>query len=604
MLIQALCEYYDILAEQGKMLPDGYSYVDVHYLVYLNQDGTIDDIIDWREQSFSKDNKGKQKEKFIPREIMLPKRTEKPGIDSNYIEHRPQYLFGLNYDKEFFTPYDSTNKAEKSHNIFKEVNLEFLDGIDSPVVNAYRNFIRNWIPEEQIENPHLLKLGKKYGTSGFAFCLSGQVNYLHNDNKIKEMWIKKYNLSKQNKGDNVVSQCAILGNNAVISRTHSKIKGIYGGLSTGMVLVNFNNPSEESYGNTQSYNSNISEIAMQKYTETLNYIIGKTRQKANLDDMTILYWAMSHEEKSNDIMSALLFHNTDVMGQDEINDMLKSLVRDAKEGNIMPNRINGLELKKNTDFYMLGLKPNSSRLAIKFLYRKKFGEILQNIAQHQMDLQISQELYSVSLWQIKKELISPKSKNDTVDPSMMAKIFESVIYGTNYPQFLLATVIRRVKTDTEYEISRVRAGIIKACINRRTRISKKKEEFKMALDKENKNQAYLCGRLFAILEKLQQNASGGSLNRTIKDAYFSSASSKPATIFPKLLKLAQNHMKKSSYSGFYHGLILEVTDDLKGEFPETLSLIEQGKFIIGYYQQQQAFFVKQDDNINVKKEEN
>lgn len=378
----------------------------------------------------------------------------------------------------------------------------------------------------------------------------------------------------------------------------------------GSVLVNFNNQSEESYGNKQSYNSNISEQAMEKYTKVLNYISSSKNQKSQLDDITIFYWAMSRNEKCNDIMSALLFDNRDTIGIDEIEDMMKSLISDAREGNILSGRIKEEDIDPDVEFYILGIKPNVSRIAMKFFYRKKFGEILLNIARHQDDMQVSKDIHSISMWQIKKELVSPKSSVQTVDPSLVAKIFEAVVYGTRYPDFLLATVVRRVKTDTDDEknknikLNRVRAGIIKACINRELRLSNKKEELSVALDKENKTPAYLCGRLFAVLEKLQQDASGNSLNRTVKDAYFASAASKPATIFPKLLKLAQNHLKKSNNPVFYNKLVQEVIDNLDGEFPDTLPLVEQGKFIIGYYQQYQSFFIKNGNKQDEDKEDN
>ena len=118
----------------------------------------------------------------------------------------------------------------------------------------------------------------------------------------------------------------------------------------------------------------------------------------------------------------------------------------------------------------------------------------------------------------------------------------------------------------------------------------------MALDKQNDNQAYLCGRLFAVLERLQLDALG-NLNRTIKDAYFASATSNPAIVFPKLIKLAQFHLNKVQNSVRFNKLIQEIMDKLNGEFPNTLPLKEQGKFIIGYYQQYQNFFVKS-DNVN------
>ena len=120
----------------------------------------------------------------------------------------------------------------------------------------------------------------------------------------------------------------------------------------------------------------------------------------------------------------------------------------------------------------------------------------------------------------------------------------------------------------------------------------------MSLDKTNTNQAYLCGRLFAVLERIQQNALG-NLNRTIKDSYFASACSTPSLVFPKLIALAQNHLKKvksekEALYVKYNKLMGEIIDMLGTEFPSTLSLQNQGRFMIGYYQQVQDFFRKKD----------
>ena len=147
-------------------------------------------------------------------------------------------------------------------------------------------------------------------------------------------------------------------------------------------------------------------------------------------------------------------------------------------------------------------------------------------------------------------------------------------------------MIRRVKTDKF--INATRAGVIKAYLTRN-----KKEEWKVSLDRSNNNQAYLCGRLFAVLENIQNQAvGGGKLNSTIKDKYFASAAAKPASIFPTLIKLSQHHMKKlNDGSQIFHAkLVGEIMNMLENEFPKTLSLVEQGKFIIGYYQQVQDFF--------------
>jgi len=114
----------------------------------------------------------------------------------------------------------------------------------------------------------------------------------------------------------------------------------------------------------------------------------------------------------------------------------------------------------------------------------------------------------------------------------------------------------------------------------------------MTLDQGNTNQAYLCGRLFAVLEFIQQRASGGGLNRTIKDAYFSSACVRPATVFPKLVMLAQHHLAKIDGAVYFEKMMGSIMASLNGEFPQTLSLDDQGKFIIGYYQQNNSLYTK------------
>jgi CRISPR-associated protein Csd1 len=124
----------------------------------------------------------------------------------------------------------------------------------------------------------------------------------------------------------------------------------------------------------------------------------------------------------------------------------------------------------------------------------------------------------------------------------------------------------------------------------------KKEEITMSLNTENKNPAYLCGRLFAVYEKIQQDASG-DLKKTIKDSYFASACARPSAIMPKLSQLSQHHLRKLSDGSniYYSNLIGEIVDKLDGKFPQTLDLDSQGRFIIGYYQQNKALYTSKKD---------
>ena len=157
---------------------------------------------------------------------------------------------------------------------------------------------------------------------------------------------------------------------------------------------------------------------------------------------------------------------------------------------------------------------------------------------------------------------------------------------------MLHTVLYRLKGDENmgYNHGAVRIGIIKAYLNRKARLSNNKEEITLALDIENKNQAYLCGRLFAVLERIQEKAYGDTLNRTIKDSFFASACARPVSVFPRLLKLSQNHLAKLDNDTYWQKLIGEIVGKIDGQFPSTMPPDEQGKFIIGYYHQRQEFF--------------
>ena len=596
MLIKGLCDYYDILREKGKVLPDGYSTVRVKYKVSLTEDGKIDDIVSCQEEV---PGPGK-KPKLVPKDMVMPKRTEKPGIDANIIEHKPLYIFGLNLNNEGFTTEDNTNRAKKSHQDFVTKNLEFIEGIDSPVVNAYRKFIENWKPEAETENQYLLDLGKNYSNSGFAFFLSGEPDkLLHEDPKIKEKWEKYHGAKGSGDEKQYMAQCAITGKEAPIARIHGKIKGVSGGLATGNVLISYKNPSENSYGNEQSYNSNISQEAMRKYTEALNHLLDGNDHKITIDDTTVIFWAMSEDDGYEENVRAMLMGQPEGQNGIKTEEMIKDLLSRGSQIGITEREVEDKfdNIDGNVDFYIAGLKPNSSRLSVKFIFRKRYGDILMNIARFQGEIQIREPLRVMPFDLITKTLgVNTNNGDGQVNPGLMAKLFEAVMYHSRFPVALLETLVRRVKigkfNEKQY-INDIRVGLIKAYLSRN-----EKEEIKLSLDYENRDQAYLCGRLFAVLEMLQKEAIGKNINTTIKDKYFASAASKPATVFPKLLKLAQAHtsgLQEEKIKVHYNKLIGQIINDINDEFPTTLSLVDQGKFIIGYYQQNQDFFVKKED---------
>ena len=610
MLINALCEYYDELAKEGKVVPEGYSKQPIDYIITITPEGKMDSII--------------PEEKITP--TYAPRREKTTSIKAHKLDHRAGYIFGLEYDSE--------NKkmciAIEKHNKFVEMNLSFIKGMSSPLINAYRIFLETWIPENETENPFLLKIAPKMNSAKFAFSLTGTPNEnLFSEPEIKNKVLSDLTENGKYEKDIARSQCAITGNMSVISKLHDNIKGIAGTKSS--TLISYNETAFCSYTNKASYNSNISNEAMKKYTEALNSLLSDKKHYTIIDDTTVVYWATGGSVNNDccDLFNSFFNDTTnseeDKMDISQTDQMLSDTFNLAREGRITRERISDLTgISENIDFYIVGFKPNSSRLALKFIYRRRFADILFSIAKHQEDMYITGIQKSVPLWQLKKALVrylkkadnnsekndkSGKKKESNIGATLLSSILKSILYGTSYPDNMLFSLVTRMKIDKididkdfigRY-INAVRAGAIKACINRQARAVNKKEELTVALDINNTNQAYLCGRLFAVLEKIQRiSLNGNEINRTIKDAYFASAASKPSLVFPKLLSLSQNHIKKLNDGNkvFYSKMVQEIISKIDGEFPDTLMLTDQGKFMIGYYHQVQAFFEKNNKEEN------
>lgn len=593
MLIKALCDYADA-QDSRDALPKGYAKQDIHYRIQLSPDGEIIGINDARKETLVKGKNGKEKSVLKPSSIILPERTQKPGIESNYIEHRPLYIFGLNYNDGVFTPNDNTNKARKSHEAFVNHELEFLEGLDSDICNAYRNFLLNWRPENECENPLLTGLGKDYKSAYFGFGFGVGEDTLENDEQYKAKYNAIYSEKAAAADNGEKAVCSILGERLPVARLHDKIK-FPGGQPSGCQFVCMNDNAYESYGKVQSFNSGVSETAMKKYTAMFNKLLADREHHTNISEMVLIYFAVKNNDSPEcGLFSSFFFDtsdgNTDGEKEQAINDRMKKVAQgvapDAKGAA-------ALEADPDSTFYIAGFTPNSSRICQKFICRDSFGNIIKNMLKHRQDMKINEKSdRKIYFSTIGKELISPKSTLEKPPPSLMADIMLAAFNGTRYPDGLLATVVNRIKVDSDEEknhfikINDVRAGIIKACLNRKYN----KEVIKMSWDKDNKNPAYICGGLFAVLEKIQRDSVEGELNRTIKDAYFASACARPASVFPLLIKLAQNHMRKIEKPGYLNSVVGELMDCLDGGFPSTLNLDDQGRFMVGYYQMNQKLY--------------
>lgn len=575
MLIKALCDYAD---KQTAKVPVGFEESPIHFRIMLSKEGDLVDIIDVR----------------IDKQTgILPIRKSKTTISSEIIEHRSKYIFGITYEKNELV----VVKNKKSFKAFVNTNYDFLADINSDIAKAVVAFMQKWHPEDELTNPHILNIKPKdFTDSWFDFALDGYPYItLEDDEMVKQKYVENYVRATNSSEKNLIEGvCSVLGKRLPISEKHDQVS-FHGGKCS---LINMKETAYHSYGKKKSYNSNISTEAMKKYTVTLNNLTKDGKHIAFIDEMALLYFAMENNDSEICESFSMFFSNNEDKKTEE---RITTLMSYAKKGFTTDDEsIDHIIKNKDVTFYIVGYTQNKSRICQKFIYRGHFGEMLNNLIKHQNDLCINEKnVRPVYFSGIAEQLISPKSNKDKVPSSLMASIMLAALNNTKYPDSLLSTVVRRIKTDSDEEgkpyikLNGTRAGIIKACLNRKY----KKEEITMAWNEENKNPAYLCGGLFAVYEKIQQDSTDGTLNRTIKDSYFASACSRPASVFPKLAKLANNHMRKLSEGReiYYSKMIGEITNNLEGEFPPTLNLDDQGRFIVGYYQMNKKLYTSLND---------
>ena len=179
-----------------------------------------------------------------------------------------------------------------------------------------------------------------------------------------------------------------------------------------------------------------------------------------------------------------------------------------------------------------------------------------------------------------------------------------MLSGGRYPETLFGQTMLRIRA--EHDITCGKAGILKAYLIRNTSNLPDRDQImevtKVSLNAESSYTPYVLGRLFAVLEGVQQTANPG-INATIRDRFFNSACATPAAVFPILMKLSNSHIKKldTGKAVWWSRQIGELTDKLGDAFPAHLSLQEQGSFVLGYYHQTQKRFEKKTD-MNTNKE--
>lgn len=569
MILQALYKYYDILQDEGTddLPKEGFSMVKVSFALIISKYGELKGIVDLR------DTKGK---KVVQHEILVPEQKGRSGKNAPayFLCDNAKYVLGLGDDKL------------SAFNSFKELHNKYLDE-DNPLFK----FINSWIPLKIWENEIILKYKDEFEKNpNIVFRIEGEKGYLHEKKELLRNWQKDRN--KEEKEINM--QCLITGKVEPIARIHTPIKGVMNAQPAGASIVSFNDDSFSSYGKSASYNAPISKSAMFKYTTVLNYLLRGSKNRMFIGEDTVVFWA---ERKGiyEDLLSELL--NPTVEKQDkeiETSDIdTRKLAQDILKKYAAGIKLNkeNYDIDPNTTIHILGISPNNARLAISFYEENSFEYFTSRISEHYRCLNIVGNEKSIPIWMILNETVIKESKQKKISPILGKSLMNSIFTGGEYPSSLYNAIISRIRADRD--INYKRAAIIKACLVRKYKLSKKKEEITVSLNENSSSTPYQLGRLFAVLEKAQKDVSP-NLNSTIKDRYFTSASTTPASVFPTLLKLSLHHTSKAEYGiskEKQKGEILQKIDS----FPRNLSIDEQGEFILGYYHQNQAFYTKKED---------
>jgi CRISPR-associated protein Csd1 len=349
-------------------------------------------------------------------------------------------------------------------------------------------------------------------------------------------------------------------------------------------IVSFQrNSGYDSYGKEQAYNAPTSKAAEFAYTTALNALLARdSRNKIQLGDITIVFWS---ERKNAFEYCFPSFFSFPKESDPE---------SDVKAVSFLEKNISSPHTDEFSNrFFVLGLGPNAARISVKLWVETTVGQIQDALQKHYDDVDIIRSVYDTGHYSVFWLLssLSVENRIENIPSNLGANIIRSIITGDKYPVMMLQQTIMRIRTTRS--VRRMQAGILKAYLNRSGRVllNNEKERIYMSLDETNISMGYLLGRLFAVLEKIQENAIPG-INGSLRDRYYGSASSMPMAVFPRLFKLKNYYLDKMKIKGLrnkYEKLLTDIINRMPPDMPRQLSMEDQARFAIGYYHQKSDF---------------
>jgi CRISPR-associated protein Csd1 len=578
MILQELVRYYDRKAvdpDPAQRLPSlGLEEKEIPFIIELTTDGRVNQLRDTR----ALDGKKLRAQSFLV--PLGEKKTS--GVKANLLWDSAAYVIGLARDRKgtaeltpalaFRARIDALPASVRSDAGIRAV-IAALDRADWSALHSHPAW-----PDIEEANPVM------------TFALAGERELI-----CQRPAVVAAATLGSNDADAPTGLCLVDGSNVPIQRLHASIKGVWGAQSSGANIVSFNARAFESYGKAerQGENAPVGQRAAFAYTTALNHLLGKdSRHRVQVGDSSTVFWADNPSRFDGEFTLADFFgENKD--DPDRGVRAVQALFESLKSGQLPVG-------EREVEFFVLGLAPNAARISVRFWLRAPLAELAPRIARHFSDLRIVRRYdgdpLTPSLFRLLSSL-AVQGKADNVPPRLAGEWMRAILEGLPYPALLLNAAVIRCKA--EQDVAYLRAALLKAWLNRDHRrrhpeLPPDHSHFKENLDMEQTDIAYRLGRLFAVLERIQQQAMPG-INATIRDRYYGAASTTPVAVFTTLLRLKNAHLKKlaDGATAYFERLIGEVVEPM-ADFPRQLTLPEQGRFALGYYHQRQAFFTRKD----------
>ncbi len=589
MILQALHRYY----ERSEGLPrEGWVRRGVDYVVVLDAQGKCVGL-----EPIGELKKGKltPSEKLVTAIGKQAMKHTNSGKDANLLWDNASFVFGTG------------NKGDIKLESFLATLEEWLCDVEDAGIEAVRKFCLRLQAAPEAAGALIERYQAKEDFDKrdpvLVFRLADDLEYVHMRPAVRSAY--ESTLASAQSGSTLRGNCLVTGGIKVpLAPNESVIKGIWDGQPAGCNIVSFNARAFESYGKRKRNGENapISVQASFAYTTALNHLLS-SKQRIQVGDASTVFWA----EESHDLENAIpdLFGERSRDDPDRNARAVEALYTAVHTGKFVTGG-------PDTRFHVLGLAPNAARISIRFWETATAAELAKRIKQHFDDIDAVHADYEPRYLSLSALLKSAgrKKSDGTYDipPNLGGEVMRAILEGLPYPTTLLNLAVTRCRAEQARKdqngkpvpnVSYARAAVIKASLNRWIRFRQSNEkEFLPMLDPANTNPGYRLGRLFATLERIQEDAAGGpgKLNATIRDRYYGAASSTPAAVFSTLLRLSKHHLGKltDGLAVVRERLIGEIMDGFEANSfpPRVLPLADQARFALGYYHQRQAFFTK------------